>query len=84
MALQLEADKVLSAIIDGLPKVAELISTFPEERRERALEAAEQSYLRTARKLGYEGDDAQQWVSAIMLRLRLEHRSERASEAHAD
>ena len=42
MALQLEADKVLSAIIDGLPKVAELISTVPEERRERALEAAEQ------------------------------------------
>lgn len=76
MALELESDRVLAAVIAGLPKVAELISTIPGERRSRALEAAEQSYLRSARELGYEGDDAQQWVSAVMLRLRLEHTSE--------
>lgn len=84
MALELERDGVLSAVIAGLPKVAELISTIPEQRRSRALEAAEQSYLRTARELGYEGDDAQQWVSTVMLSLRLEHTSECAAESHAD
>lgn len=84
MALELERDGILSAVIAGLPKVAKLISTIPEERRPQALEAAEQSYLQTARELGYEGEDAQQWVSAIMLRLRLEHASECAAVAQAD
>lgn len=34
-------DGVLSEVLAGLPKVAELIETVPEEKRERALEAAE-------------------------------------------
>jgi len=32
MALDLENDEVLSAAIEGLPKVVELITTVPEER----------------------------------------------------
>jgi hypothetical protein len=84
MALELERDGILSAVIAGLPKVAKLISTIPEEQRPQALEAAEQSYLQTARELGYEGEDAQHWVSAIMLRLRLERASECAAMAQAD
>ena len=84
MAVSVEADNILSAVIAGLPKVAELISTIPEERRGQALDAAEQSYLRTARQLGYEGEDALQWVSAVMLRLRLEQTLECAAEAKVD
>ena len=30
------------------------------------MNAAEKSYLQTARELGYEGADAQQWASAVM------------------
>lgn len=84
MAAPVEADNILSAVIAGLPKVAELIATIPEEQRPQALDAAEQSYLRTARELGYEGEDALQWVSAVMLKLRLEHASECAAAAQAD
>jgi hypothetical protein len=36
------------------------------------LEAAEQSYLDTARELGYPEADARQWAAAVMFRLRLE------------
>ena len=42
------------------------------EDRSRALDAAEKSYLKTAHTLGYQDAEAQQWVSAVMSRLRLE------------
>jgi hypothetical protein len=35
------------------------------------LEAAEQSYLETAKRLGYQEADALQWAAAVMFRLRL-------------
>ena len=57
--------------LPGLPQVAELIATFPFEDRRRALEAAEQSYLETAKRLGYQEADALQWAAAVMFRLRL-------------
>lgn len=69
MGNAIEEDGVLSKVWAGLPRVAGLIAMVPEERRERALEAAEQSYLKTARELGYEEEDALQWVSAVMVRL---------------
>ncbi len=72
MVLDLKTDTVLSYVIAGIPKVAELIAALPEERRPRALEAAEQSYLKTARALGYDEADAQQWASTVMFRLRAE------------
>jgi hypothetical protein len=65
MTLIMAEDEVLSAAIAGVPKVA-------TEDRSRALEAAEKSYLRTAFALGYQDAEAQQWVSAVMSRLRLE------------
>jgi hypothetical protein len=58
MTPNLEEDKVLSAAIAGLPRVAELIATVAAEERARALHAVEQSYLLTARTLGYEEADA--------------------------
>ena len=72
MSVELGKDVVFSAAVEGLPKVAELIATFPVEDRRRALEAAEQSYLDTARELGYPDADARQWAAAVMFRLRLE------------
>jgi hypothetical protein len=75
MTLTLDEDKVLSAAIAGVPRVAEIIATVAAEERTRALEAAENSYLETARALGYQDADAQQWVSAVMSRLRMEEDS---------
>jgi hypothetical protein len=73
MSVELGKDEVFSAAVKGLPKVAQLIATFPVEDRRRALlEAAEQSYLDTARELGYPEADARQWAAAVMFRLRLE------------
>ena len=69
--VELGEDEVFSAAVAGLPKVAELIATFPVEDRMRALEAAERSYLETARGLGYQEGDALQWAAAVMFRLRL-------------
>jgi hypothetical protein len=75
MTLTLDEDEVLSAAIAGVPRVAEIIATVAAEERTRALEAAEKSYLETARTLGYQDADAQQWVSAVMSRLRMEEDS---------
>ena len=72
MTLTLDEDKVLSAAIAGVPRVAEIIATVAAEERTRALEAAEKSYLETARTLGYQDADAQQWASAVMSRLLIE------------
>lgn len=75
MTLVLDEDEVLSVAIAGVPRVAELIASVPAEERTRALEAAEKSYLETARNLGYQEADAQQWASAVMSRLLLEEDS---------
>ena len=65
MSVELGKDEVFSAAVEGLPKVAELIATFPVEDRGRALEAAEQSYLDTARELGYPEADARQSTESL-------------------
>lgn len=83
MVLDWQADTILSNVIAGLPKVAELIATIPEERRRRALEAAEQSYLRTARALGYDEGDAQQWAAVVMVRLRADAAGDGRDEVEA-
>jgi hypothetical protein len=75
MAITLEEDEVFSAAIAGIPRVAELIATVPDEDRSRVLEAAEKSYIDTAHSLGYEDADAQQWASAVMSRLLIEENS---------
>lgn len=61
-----------SDVIAGLPRVAELITTVPEERRPDALAAAEASYRRSAHALGYDETGAQEWASAVMSRLQVE------------
>jgi hypothetical protein len=75
MALTLEENEIFSAAIAGIPRVAELIATVPDDDRSRVLEAAEKSYINTAHSLGYEDTDAQQWASALMSRLLIEENS---------
>ena len=58
--------EVFSAVVEGIPRVVELIMTFPPEKHRAALLAAQQSYLRTARTLGYKETEAQQWASIII------------------
>jgi hypothetical protein len=67
--IDLEKHEVFSSAISGLPKVAELIATFPFEDRQRALETAKLSYFETARGLGYEEATALRWAEAVMFRL---------------
>lgn len=67
--VSVEQDKVLANVVTGLRQVAELIAELPEARRSIALDAAAQSYLKTARELGYAEQEAQQWASAVMERL---------------
>jgi hypothetical protein len=71
MAVDLEKDEVLSSAIEGIPKVVELITTVPDEKRSLALEAAHQSYLQTAQALGYAPTDAQEWASTVMSMLEI-------------
>jgi hypothetical protein len=70
MSVELAKDEMFSSAIAGLPKVIDLIAACPFGDRGRAFEAAKQSYLKTARGLGYEEADAQQWAEAVMHRLR--------------
>lgn len=79
MALDLESDTLFSNVLAGLPRVAEVIATVPEEKRSLALDAAEQSYLRIARDAGYDEAEAQEWTTAVMVRLRAE--SEREADS---
>jgi hypothetical protein len=64
-------EQVLEATIGGLSRVAEAILATPNEARTKALDAAEDSYHRAARDLGYDEAKIEEWVS-VMFRLRAE------------
>ncbi len=68
-AFSTEHREVFDAAIAGIPRVAEMIATVPLEQRTSALDAAQQSYQNTARDLGYDNADAQQWASEVMSQL---------------
>jgi hypothetical protein len=70
MSVELSEDEVFSSAVAGLPKVVQVIAASPSGDRRRAFEAAQQSYVETARCLGYEEADALQWAEAVMDRLR--------------
>jgi hypothetical protein len=71
MSVESSNDELFSSAVAGLPRIAELIVSLSSGDRRRALEAAERSYLETARGLGYQETDALQWAEAVMRRLRL-------------
>lgn len=64
-----EQDNILANVLVGVPQVAELIAGLADKSRCAALDAAAQSYLRSARELGYGEEAAQQWTAAVMERL---------------
>jgi hypothetical protein len=70
MSVELSKDELFSSAVAGLPKVVELIAACPLGNRRRAFEAAQQSYLETARGMGYEEADALEWSEAVMYQLR--------------
>jgi len=72
MASGSEEAKVLEAAVAGIPEVAQIIAFIPAENRASAFDAAEQSYLQTAKDLGGAEELAQNWASAVMSRLRAE------------
>jgi hypothetical protein len=70
MAFTLESERILQAVVSGIPRVAMTIAEIPAALRERALDAVARSYQQRLRELGYTETDAQIWISAVMLRLR--------------
>ena len=70
MASSAEAVKALETAIERIPEVARIIASISAERRPRAFDAAEHSYLQVAREIGCAEEVAQSWASAIMFRLR--------------
>ena len=70
MASSSEEVKVLEAAVAGIPKIAQIIAFMPVENRATAFDAAERSYLQTAKDLGGAEEPAQKWASAVMLELR--------------
>jgi hypothetical protein len=72
MASTSEEEEILEAAAAGIPRVAEVLASIPEEDRARALDAAECSYRQTMLDLGYDEGPVQGWVSAMMLRLQAE------------
>ena len=73
MSLTLDTkEQVLDAAITGVSRVAEAILATPTEKRTKALDAAANSYRQTARDLGYDEAEIQEWLHGIMFRLRTE------------
>jgi hypothetical protein len=73
-------EEALQEAIIGLPRVAEAIAAIPAYARSKALAAAEASYRQSALDLGYDGGEAQNWVDAMMFRLRGEVEARQSSE----
>jgi hypothetical protein len=84
MSQNLENDAVLSAAIDGISKIAERIANVSPSDRSRALAAVEQSYLQTARALGYDELDAQLWASTVMAQLKIREETGNFVSQYAD
>jgi len=70
MPLTSEEDEFLEVASDGLPRIIELIATFPVEYRAGAFEVAERRYTQAARDFGCTEEAATRWVAAIMRKLR--------------
>jgi len=69
MASISEEEEILEAAVTGITRVAEAVASIPEKARAKALAAVESTYRQTMLDLGYEEGPAENWVSAMMLRL---------------
>ncbi len=84
MASIADEEEILEAAIAGIPKVAEVIASIPEEDRATALDAAERSYRQTVCDLGYDEGPIESWVSAVMLRLQREVKQQVSLRSHGN
>jgi len=64
--------EILQAAVAGIPRVAQAIAAIPAEHRASAFDAAEHSYLQTAKDLGGADEFAENWAAVIMRHLRAE------------
>jgi len=64
--------EILQAAVAGIPRVAQAIAAVPAEHRASAFDAAEHSYLQTAKDLGGADEFAENWAAVIMRHLRAE------------
>ena len=65
MPLSSEEDEFLEVASAGLPRIVELIATFPVEHRAGAFEVAKRRYMQAARDFGCTEEAATRWVAAI-------------------
>jgi hypothetical protein len=72
MVLASEPQAVLDAAFAGINRVAEVIASLSDEDWPKAFAAAERSYAKTARDLGYSQGQAEGWATALLVRLRSE------------
>ena len=72
MAGRPEVELVLDAAFAGVSRVAELIVSLRDEDRSKAFAAAERSYFKTCRELGYSEGQALGWASSLLMKLRSE------------
>jgi hypothetical protein len=72
MVSSLKNEEILEGAVSGIARVALAIAAMPTEHRKKALQTAERSYLQTTLALGYGEAAARKWVSAVMIRLRVE------------
>ena len=63
MPLSSEEDEFLEVASAALPRIIELIATFPIEDRTGAFEVAERRYIQAARDFGCSGEAATRWVA---------------------
>lgn len=72
MVSRSEVELILGMAVAGIPEVAQTIADVAAKNRAIAFDAAERSYLQTARDLGCAEADARTWASAVMFQLRAE------------
>jgi hypothetical protein len=71
VAAEHKEEKVLAAAIGGLSRVAEAILSLPYEQRVDAIDAAAESYRKTAMAFLSE-EETERWLRDVLLRLRAE------------
>jgi len=70
MTLSLEDEKFLAVAVAAVPRVAEIIASFPAQHRAGALVVAERQYMQAADEFGCSELAARRWVVLVMHNLR--------------
>jgi hypothetical protein len=70
-------ERFLKTAVAGVPRIAEIIASYPAASRQGALEVAESRYMQAARDFGCTEEAASTWAALLMRNLqeRLEQRN---------